>query len=94
MPNPVDPCIPLEMLPENCRAVVVAEGQPQYTALPSVVTPGGQVITRWQFTEAERWAIIKGEDLYITLLSAGQISPFMPSIGPIDWREKEGGTNG
>jgi hypothetical protein len=85
----VDPCVPINLLPDNSRALVVAEKQEAYENLPAVVTPGGQVITRWELSDDERRAIFLGADIYVTLLSAGRISPFFLSVGATDWKERE-----
>jgi hypothetical protein len=86
----VDPCIPPILLPADSRALIVAEKQEEYESLPSIVTPAGQVITRWELTDEERKAIFLGTDVYVTLLSAGRISPFRISVGTLDWKELEG----
>ena len=85
----VDPCIPAIYLPENSKPIIVAEKQKDYDNLPSVVTPGGQVITRWELSDEERKAIFMGADIYVTLLGAGRISPFHISVGPSDWIIRE-----
>lgn len=92
----VDPCVPPSLVPSGSKAFVIAEGHTEYVALPSVQTPGGQVITRLSFTEAERRAIFMGEDVYLTILTppAGSvqprtINPLRPSVGPENWAERE-----
>jgi dihydrofolate reductase len=75
-------------VPEGSRAIVIAEHQDEYRDLPSIRTPDGQIITRWSLTEAERCAIVRGEDIYVTLLSAGPINPFFVTVGPVDWTRK------
>jgi hypothetical protein len=44
------------------------------------------VITRWELTDDERAALVRGEDLYITLVSSGAINPLFVTVGPTDWR--------
>ena len=80
-----DPRVDPTLVPPGSRAVVIAEQQPEYLDLPSVRTPGGQVITRWTPTAAERQAIAAGEDIYVTLLSSGSINPLFVSVGPVNW---------
>lgn len=91
----VDPRPDPRLLPARCRAVVIAEHQQEFQDLPSVRTPRGQVITRWSFTDEERAAIVRGEDLYITILSPGPVQPIWVTTGPMDWarveREQLGG---
>ena len=84
----VDPRVDPSLVPEGSRAVVIAEHQDEYRDLPSIRTPDGQVITRWSLTDEERAAILRGEDLYITLLSHGPINPLFVTVGPVNWRER------
>ncbi len=84
----VDPRVDPALVPEGSRAVVIAEHQDEYRDLPSIRTPNGYVITRWSLTDAERAAIICGEDIYITLLSHGAINPLFATVGPVNWREQ------
>ncbi len=84
-----DPRIDPALVPAKSRAVVIAEHQDAYRDLPSVRTPGGQVITRWTLTDEERKAIFHGEDVYVTILSTGAINPLFVTIGPVDWKSGE-----
>jgi hypothetical protein len=95
--KPIDPRINPSLVPPGSRAIVIAEHQDEYIDLPSVRTPSlivdgkmrrpPYVITRWELTEDERAAIVRGEDLYITLLSDGAINPLFVTIGPVDWNQ-------
>ncbi len=82
----VDPRVNPALVPEGSRAVVIAERQDEYRDLPSIRTPNGYVITRWSLSDEERAAIVRGEDIYITLLSHGAINPLFATVGPVDWR--------
>lgn len=82
----VDPRVNPALVPEGSRALVIAETQDEYRNLPSIRTPNGYVITRWAPSDEERAAILRGEDLYITLLSHGSINPFFATVGPVNWR--------
>lgn len=92
----VDPRIDPSLVPEGSRAVVIAEHQDEYRDLPSVRTPAvvidgrivtpPQVITRWSPSLAERAAIVRGEDIFVTLLSSGAVNPMFVTVGPVDWR--------
>lgn len=94
----VDPRVDPALVPEGSRAVVIAEHQDEYRDLPSVRTPPvfvdgrmvtpPQVITRWRLSLEERAAIVRGEDVYVTLLSGGSIYPFFVTVGPVNWAEK------
>jgi len=83
-----DPRIDPSLVPQGSRAVVIAEHQDEYQDLPSVRTPDGQVITRWTPSDEERAAIVRGEDIYVTLLAAGAINPFFVTVGPVDWTRR------
>ena len=85
----VDPRIDPSLVPPGSRAIVIAEHQAEYRDLPSVRTPDGQVITRWTLTDSERAAVLRGEDIFITLLSHGAINPLFATVGPVDWTRKE-----
>ena len=82
----VDPRVDPVLVPHGSRAVVIAEHQAEYQNLPSIRTPDGQVITRWTLSDAERKAILLGEDVFITLISHGPISPLFATVGPCDWK--------
>lgn len=82
----VDPRVDPRLVPDGSRAVVIAEHQDEYRDLPSIRTPDGQVITRWTLTNEERKAILKGEDIYVTLLSHGAINPLFVTVGPVNWK--------
>lgn len=81
-----DPRIDPRLVPRGSRAVVIAENHDVYRALPSVRTPDGQVITRWHLSDDERAAVVRGEDIFVTILSHGPINPFFVTVGPVDWR--------
>lgn len=84
-----DPRVDPALVPPGSRAVVIAENQAEYRDLPSVRTPGGQVITRWTLSDEERAAILRGEDIYVTIISRGPINPLFVTIGPVDWKPNE-----
>ncbi len=81
----VDPRVDPALVPAGSRAIVIAEHQAEYRDLPSVVTPNGQVITRWSLSLEERAAIVRGEDIFVTILTAGAINPFFVTVGPVNW---------
>lgn len=83
--NIADPRLSPDLVPQGSIARIINDADKTYQDLPSVVTPGGQVITRWTFTDAERKAILMGEDLYITILSYGPINPLSVTVGPVNW---------
>jgi hypothetical protein len=81
----VDPRVDPRLVPDGSRAVVIAEHQEEFRDLPSIRTPAGQVITRWTLTDDERAAVLRGEDIYVTLLSHGPINPLFVTAGPVNW---------
>ena len=84
----VDPRVDPRLVPDGSRAVVLAEHQDEYRDLPSVRTPDGQVITRWSLSASERAAIIRGEDIFVTIFSHGSINPLFVTVGPVNWRAR------
>jgi len=82
----VDPRVDPALVPLGSRPLVFAEHQPQYQPLPSIRTPDGKVITRWTLTDSERAAIVRGEDVFLTVLTFNQpLQPVLLTVGPIDW---------
>lgn len=80
-----DPRVHPSLLPKGSVATVYAETQPEYTPLPTVRTPGGTVLTRWTLTDAERAAIVRGEDIYVMVRTFNApLQPLLVSVGPID----------
>lgn len=84
-----DPRVHPSLLPVGSWAVVIAEHQEEFRDLPSIRTPDGQVITRWAPSDEERAAIVRGEDIYVTILSPGAINPLFVTVGPVDWRRTD-----
>lgn len=87
-----DPRIDPRYLPEGSAASIINGSRHEYLDLPSVVTPDGRVISRWTPTLAEREAMARGEDIYVTVYAGrgpqGQITinPLFVSAGVCDWR--------
>lgn len=86
----VDPRVDPKLVPLGSVAVVIGERQSEYRDLPSIITPTDQVITRWSPTEPERVALLRGEDIYLTIQTARhngriQIAPMFVTVGPVDW---------
>ena len=66
-----------------------AKNQEEYQTLPALTyreTKEVPVTSRWQFTDAEREAIAKGADLYLTSLTFG--GPLAPSMLQVMTREE------
>ena len=82
----VDPRVPLSLVPIGSTTHIFNGPRgDEYRDLPSIRTPNGYVITRWQLSDDERAALVRGEEIYVTLLSAGPINPFFVTVGPVDW---------
>lgn len=94
--EPVDPRIDPSLVPVGSRARVIAEHQAEYKDLPSIFAPAlvidgqlvrpPQIITRWSLTAEERAAIVRGDDVFVTLITPGPITPLFVTIGPVDWK--------
>lgn len=83
----VDPKIdPALVPPGSAPHIFNGPNGDEYRDLPSVRTPHGAVITRWQPTNEERRRIANGEDLYLTIYSYGDINPVLLTVGVVDWR--------
>lgn len=84
--NPVDPCIDPRLVPEGSVPRVINSKDHEFVDLPSVITPGRTVITRWHPTEEERAAIVAGADIFLTIYGA-PIRPVWVTVGPCDWTQ-------
>jgi len=79
----VDPRIHPDALPAGCVPRIYRDPDQTYRPLPTIRTPLGTVITRWSLTDAERAAIVRGEDVYVTLLTYHQpLQPLLATVGP------------
>lgn len=58
------------------RAITFAKDQPEYTPLPALVYPDGKVLTEWTFTDEERAAIARGENVRLWVWTFGH--PLQP----------------
>lgn len=84
--EPIDPRVNPALVPDGSKATLIAEQQQdKYKILPSVRTPTGYVITRWNLSEEERYNILHGQDIYVTILSNGPINPLFVTVGPVNW---------
>ena len=53
--------------------IEIAKNQPEYRTLPALVYQDGKVLTEWRFTEEERAAIARGEDLRLWVWAHPQV---------------------
>jgi hypothetical protein len=83
--NPTDPCVPIELLPDGSRPLLLAEHQEEYQTLPVVRTPDGKFISRWTLTPEERAEVAAGADVYLTVWAGRQQPPVQVTVGPVDW---------
>ena len=86
----VDPRVDPALIPEGSRPHIYNGPRgDEYRDLPSIRTPDGKVVTRWTFTDAERAAILRGEDVYLTICTFNTpLQPVLLTVGPIDWKDR------
>jgi hypothetical protein len=66
---------------EGSRAVVIAKDQPEYLPLPALVFADGKILTEWCFTEEERAAIARGENIRLWVWTFGKaLQPVMLEV--------------
>lgn len=70
--------------------VTIAANQDEYLELTGAVVTYEDgsvgVVTRWRLSEVEKFAIARGEDLYLTLLTGGgPMQPVCLEVGPPSW---------
>jgi hypothetical protein len=66
--------IPVEQFEtDGTQLVVFAKDQAEYTPLPALVFPDGKVLTEWSFSEEERAAIARGENLRLWIWTFGRL---------------------
>ena len=58
------------------RFVEIAKDQPEYFTLPALVYNDGKVMTEWKFSESEREAIARGENVRLWIWTFGR--PLQP----------------
>jgi hypothetical protein len=80
VPVNVDPSRPIDG-----QHVVYAANQPEYNPLPVWKRESGQVVSRWRLSWRERWAVLRGRDLYVEVLTFGH--PLQPIF--MAWSERE-----
>jgi hypothetical protein len=83
-----DPRVDPKLVPVGSVPRVFNGPDNEYRDLPSVRTPNGYVITRWNLTDEERARVAAGDDVFVTLVSSnGKINPLFVTIGPVDWTQ-------
>lgn len=58
------------------RAVIFAKDQPEYLPLPALLYADGKILTEWTFSEDERAAVARGENLRLWIWTFGK--PLQP----------------
>lgn len=58
------------------RAVTFAKDQPEYLPLPALLYADGKILTEWTFSEDERAAVARGENLRLWIWTFGK--PLQP----------------
>lgn len=61
---------------DGTRLVIFAKDQPEYRPLPALLYPDGKVLTEWSFTEEERAAVARGENLRLWIWTGNR--PLQP----------------
>lgn len=74
----------------GAQELIVAKDQEEYIPYPAALyqTEEGRVVllSRWKLTEEEREQVLRGEDLYIGLMTDGApVQPMYLQIGPEGW---------
>jgi len=73
----------LPVVPESrpeARAVIFAKDQPQYHPLPANIN-GPYVETKWKLSWRERWNVLVGGNIYLTLKTFGErLQPIRMSV--------------
>ena len=90
--NIVDPQVPPVLVPAGSIPKIINGPHQEYLDLPCVITPNNYLITRWEPTRDERAAILRGEDVYITLIVSVsepiRLNPMIVTVGPVDWTQE------
>lgn len=84
----IDPQVPPALVPAGSIPRLINSEDKGYVDLPTILTPNNYLITRWEPTPDERSAVLRGEDIYITLRVNPDrviISPMIVTVGPCDW---------
>lgn len=78
--------IPANEVASDARQVVLGADQAEYQGLPATMTSDGNVVvTRWQFTDGERVAILNGAGIDMIHLPMGHpFQPIMPSVQGVE----------
>ena len=75
------------MKPDSRMAIeiVIAKDQPEYIPLPAVrlLNPEGDLITRWELSDAEIERVIESRSIYLTMMTFNRaVTPVMLSVDP------------
>jgi hypothetical protein len=84
----IHPNSALFLLPPGTREVAIAEHQPEYQTLPSLVTPDGRVVSQWQPTPND--LILLNAGVPVTLVShtfGAALQPIQMAVGGMDLRQ-------
>lgn len=76
--------VDLELIEPGSQPMLVTSSDQQHAFdLPAAVTPQGELVSRWRFTEAERRVIAAGADLYVFMHTGGRpVQPIGLVVGP------------
>lgn len=77
-----------DFVPPDTTKVIWAVDQDPYLPLPSLVTPDGQVCSRWKLGPNEIELIKNGVDVYLTVFTFNRgLPPCRLTVGQQDLRE-------
>lgn len=75
------------ILPPGTQFMRIAENQPQYETLPSLVTPDGKVASQWMPTPGELAMLNNGVPVTVTVHTFNQpLQPISIGVGGMDLR--------
>lgn len=75
------------LLPIGARAIAIAEHQPEYQTLPSIVTPDGKVASQWMPTPGELALLNQGVPVTLVCWTGGApLQPVSLMVGGADLR--------
>jgi hypothetical protein len=84
----VSPQASLFLLPPGTREMKIAEHQPEYQTLPSLVTPDGRVVSQWRPTPNDLILLNAGVPVTLVLHTFGDaLQPIQMAVGGMDLRQ-------
>lgn len=84
--KPITPDPNMFFLPPGTKAVNVAENQPEYDTLPSLITPDGKFVSQWMLEPNDLELIKNGVPVTLVLLMGQPVFqvPVQLAVGGMD----------